>query len=58
MGSDVRNRKTTYVSLFGLPAGKMKVDRLSEQALGIFDSLPAEHPLLRRILEELATRRN
>ena len=58
VGSDVRNRKTTYVSLFGLPAGKMKVDRLSEQALGIFDSLPAEHPLLRRILEELATRRN
>ena len=57
IGSDVRNKKTTFVSLFGVPAGKQRVERLSENALRNFDSLSAEHEFLRRLLEELATRR-
>ena len=57
IGSDVRNRKTTYVSLFGVPAGKHKVEQLSENALRRFDSLSAKHDFLRQLLEELATRR-
>ena len=57
IGSDVRNKKTTFVSLFGVPAGKQRVERLSENALRNFDSLSAEHAFLRQLLEELATRR-
>lgn len=57
IGSDVRNKKTTYISLFGVPAGRHKVEQLSERALEIFDSLDAEHEFLRQLLEELATRR-
>ena len=57
IGSDVRNKKTTFVSLFGVPAGKQRVERLSENALRNFDSLNAEHAFLRQLLEELATRR-
>ena len=57
IGSDVRNKKTTYISLFGVQAGRHKVEQLSERALGTFDSLNAEHGFLRQLLEELATRR-
>ncbi len=58
IGSDVRNRKTTYVSLFGIRAGKDKVERLSQQAMEAFDSLSVKHEFLRCILQELATRRS
>ena len=58
IGSDVRNKKTTFVSLFGISAGKDRVERLSSQALEAFDSLSVKHSFLRRILEELATRRS
>jgi len=57
IGSDVRNKKTTYIALFGVQAGRHKVEQLSERALGTFDSLDAEHGFLRQLLEELATRR-
>ncbi len=57
IGSDVRNRKTTFVSLFGIPAGRSRVEMLSAQALDSFDSLSAEHGFLRQFLEELAVRR-
>ena len=57
IGSDVRNRKTTFVSLFGIPAGKARVEMLSGQALEQFDSLSARHEFLRLLLEELAVRR-
>ena len=57
IGSDVRNKKTTFVSLFGVPAGKARVERLSSQALEEFDRLGVRHEFLRMLLEELATRR-
>ncbi len=57
VGSDERNRKSTYVSLFGVQAGRQKVEKLSENALMKFDSLSVQHEFLRRLLEELATRR-
>ena len=58
IGSDVRNRKTTFVSLFGISAGKDRVERLSGQAMEAFDSLSVKHDFLRRMLDELATRRS
>lgn len=57
VGSDERNRKTTFVSLFGVQAGRHRVEQLSESALEKFDSLRAEHEFLRQLLMELATRR-
>ena len=56
IGSDVRNRKTTFVSLFGLNAGEARVEMLSSKALEAFDHLSVRHDFLRRILEELASR--
>ena len=56
IGSDVRNRKTTFVSLFGISAAQARVERLSAQALDEFDHLSVKHDFLRWILEGLATR--
>ena len=58
IGSDVRNRKTTFISLFGISAGRARVERLSEQALEAFDQLSAKHEFLRRFIEELVNRRS
>ena len=58
IGSDVRNRKTTFVSLFGVNAGKARVERLSAEALDAFDHLSEKHEFLRCLLEELAVRRS
>ena len=57
VGSDVRNQKTTYVSLFGVAAGRHRIEQLSENALQNFDSLGVKHEFLRQLLVELATRR-
>ena len=57
IGSDVRNRKTTFVSLFGVNAGKARIEMLSARALEDFDRLSVKHEFLRLLLEELATRR-
>ena len=56
VGSDVRNRKTTFVSLFGVSAAKARVELLSAQAMETFDHLSAKHDFLRCMLEELARR--
>ena len=57
IGSDVRNQKTTFVSLFGVPAGKARIELLSAQALEAFDHLSAKHEFLRQLLTELVSRR-
>lgn len=57
IGSDVRNKKTTFVSLFGVSSAKDRVDMLSSQALKTFDHLSVKHEFLRQLLVELAVRR-
>ncbi len=57
VGSDVRNKKTTFVSLFGVASAKARVEMLSNQALETFDHLSEKHEFLRQLLEELANRR-
>lgn len=57
VGSDVRNKKTNYVSLFGVASGKDRIEMLSNQALRTFDSLGVKHEFLRQLLVELAVRR-
>lgn len=61
-GSDEKNEKTTYVSLFGLKKSEEEVKRLSEEALGLFDTLEgrkheADDEFLRELLVSLISRR-
>lgn len=54
--SDERNHKTTYVSLKGLSEAKREAERLSQEAVEIFDSMEEKNPFLRQLLLQLAKR--
>ena len=56
VGSDVKNKKLTYVALHGLQKAKEEVQRLSAEALGILDSFESSNPFLRELVESLVTR--
>lgn len=56
-GSDERNEKTTFVSLYGLEEAGREVERRSENALTLFDTLEGKHAFLRALLEHLINRR-
>lgn len=54
--SDEKNHKVTYVSLYGLEGAKAEVHRLSDEALGLYDSLEEKNEFLRCLFAELAGR--
>lgn len=56
--SDERNEKTTYVSLMGLEKASAEVERISEEALTLLQSLPVENPYLEWLVRELIHRKN
>lgn len=56
VGSDVKNKKLTYVALHGLQKAKEEVQRLSAEALEILDSFESSNPFLRELVESLVTR--
>jgi len=56
VGSDERNNKTTYVSLYGLDAAKKQVEELSECALGTLRGLPERNIYLEQLIESLIHR--
>lgn len=60
LGSDEKNGKTTYVSLFGIDAAKTEVKRLSDEALHILDNLDCrsqnEQYFLKELIEGLVGR--
>lgn len=56
-GSDEKNGKTTYVTLFGADGAAAEAERLTEEALAMMDSLPAAGGFLREYLIRLASRR-
>ena len=56
VGSDEKNAKTTYVTFRGLEQADEDVHRLTESAVGAFDSLGRENPFLRSLLIELCSR--
>ena len=56
-GSDEKNGKTTYVTLFGADGAAAEAERLTEEASAMMDSLPAAGGFLREYLIRLASRR-
>lgn len=56
VGSDVKNKKLTYVALHGLEKSKKAVQGLSADALDILDSFENTNPFLRELVESLAIR--
>ncbi len=58
IGSDEKNGKLTYVSVYGMEKAKSDVDTLTEEALELLDMLPKNSVVLRCILKELTSREN
>ena len=56
-GSDEKNGKTTYVTLFGADGAAAEAERLTAEASAMMDSLPAAGGFLREYLMRLASRR-
>ena len=49
IGSDERNEKATYVAFEGLEKAKTEVERLSKEAVQIFDGLKKDHTFLKEL---------
>lgn len=58
IGSDERNVKTTYVTLFGLEAADAKVKALSERATASLKTLPGEQEFFISFIQKMETRKN
>ena len=56
VGSDARNEKTTYVSLYGIDAAKEEVATLSKEALDILQSFNHRNEFLENLIEWLIDR--
>lgn len=56
-GSDEKDGKVTYVTLYGLEKSAADVRALSEEALDLFDGLQAENDFLRDLIRSLITRK-
>lgn len=57
VGSDERNQKATYVSLKGLDEAREDVEKISERALGILESLDVSNPFLTKLITALINRK-
>lgn len=57
VGSDEKNDKLTYVSVYGLGRSKQDVARLSDEALKILQSVPERNAFLEELVKSLITRR-
>lgn len=57
IGSDVRNEKTTYVSLHGMDAAQRAVAAYSEEALGILAQCSGQNPFLEELITSLIHRK-
>ena len=56
--SDERNKKTTFVTLYGMESAEQTVERLSGDALRLLDSLTGENAFLRDLFKALISRTN
>lgn len=56
--SDERNKKTTYVSLYGLERAEEAVRTLSEEAIALLHGLTGENAFLQNLLLHLVERKN
>ena len=57
VGSDEKNDKLTYVSVYGLERSKQDVERLSGEALEILKSVSQRNEFLEELIISLITRR-
>ncbi|MCI9125005.1 MAG: polyprenyl synthetase family protein [Eubacterium sp.] len=57
IGSDEKNEKVTYVSLYGIEAAKKQVETLTEEAMAHLACLPVKNEFLERLLLYLIQRR-
>ncbi len=57
VGSDEKNDKLTYVSVYGLEQSKRDVERLSKEALAILRDRPERNEFLEELVVSLITRR-
>ncbi len=57
IGSDEKNGKITYVTLCGLEASSLQVQRLSEHAVDILRSMPGDSEFLEGLIELLTVRK-
>ena len=56
VGSDEKNEKVTYVSLYGLDEAEKKVRELSDEAIGLLHRLPERNLFLEQLLLSLVER--
>lgn len=56
VGSDEKNGKVTYVTLYGFEQAEKEVKRLSEDAIGILKDMPARNEFLEDLLMSLVER--
>lgn len=56
VGSDDKNEKTTYVTLYGLENARKKVEELTDEAISLMQSLTGENAFLETLLKSLCTR--
>ena len=56
IGSDEKNEKTTYVTLFGVDTAKEYVETLSNEAIALLQSFEKQNPFLEELLTKLIHR--
>ena len=56
VGSDLKNNKTTYVTLMGMDTAKTDAARMSENALELLGMLPAKDEFLEQLIRSLVCR--
>lgn len=56
VGSDEKNNKTTYVSLYGMERARQDVERISARAADCLHALPGDHQFLEDLITRLVTR--
>ncbi|MCR5254434.1 MAG: polyprenyl synthetase family protein [Acetatifactor sp.] len=57
IGSDAENEKQTYVDIKGIDASEKDVEKMSDEAVEILESLPGEHEFLKELILSLVNRR-
>ncbi len=57
-GSDEKNQKATYVTLYGMEAAKKKVEALTKEAAACLESLPVKSEFLNELLFYLIWRKS
>lgn len=56
IGSDKKNEKVTYVTLFGMEKAQEHVDLYSKQALAVFETLPVRSAFMESLVKYLTDR--